>query len=124
MSFAEVSILASLSKLAWSYTKISTNTPRPPLMENLVIEPFCAPHLPLKWLLRPYGERCTARSCKMRNFHGFGMVIFFFLLLFNHRLLVLGSVPCRRFSSTLPAAAAASRAERSAARSHASSCAE
>lgn len=65
---AEVSIPASRSKprLARSYTKISTNTARPPLMENLVFEPFSAPHLPLKWPLRPQGGRCTARRHKLQ----------------------------------------------------------
>ncbi len=62
-------------RLARSYTKISTNTPRPPLMENRVFLPFSAPHSPLNRPLRPQCERCTAWRCRMCRFHGLGMVI-------------------------------------------------
>lgn len=107
---AGVSVPASLSnpRLVRSDTKISTNTPRPPLMENRVFEAFRSAHLPLKWPLRPQGERCTARRCKMSHFHGLGMIIFPPLLITDFWLLARS--PCRRFSSVLPAAA--SRAQR------------
>lgn len=121
---AEVSIPASLSnpRLARSYTKISTNTPRPPLMENLGLEPFSAAHLPLKWPLRPQDAQCTTWKCKMCKFHGLGMVISPPPLLpptFGSWLFSL----YRRFDNILPAAAAAAARSRSA-NFTASSCAE